>query len=226
MLFFYYIPFLLLYLRHQGLCFGLTKVCSGSEGWLDPDLSTVSAYEEVETLSDGLDNDCDGQTDEGVINACGECGPVPEETCNGADDDCDGFVDEGVSNACGGCGAAGDEQCNGVDDDCDGTIDEELTPPADLVCPDVGVCASSGPAVCRGASGFGCGTSPLFEREETQCDFQDNDCDGAIDEGLRNQCDFCGPQPIEACNHLDADCDGEEDEGCTVDPNSQAIREP
>ncbi|MEE2787912.1 MAG: DUF547 domain-containing protein [Myxococcota bacterium] len=177
-------------------------------------------------VCDSIDNDCDGRTDEGTINACGLCGDLPEETCNGSDDDCDGFVDEGVSNACGGCGDAGEERCNGVDDDCDGEVDESLTPPPDLVCPDEGVCASSGPAMCQGAAGFGCGSSSLYERDETLCDFQDNDCDGLIDEGLRNLCDFCGPQPIEACNHLDDDCDGEEDEGCPVDPNSQAIREP
>ena len=68
--------------------------------------------------------------------------------------------------------------------------------------------------------------NPIFEREETRCDFQDNDCDGQIDEGLRNGCNFCGPEPLEACNHLDDDCDGIEDEGCPVDPNSQRIREP
>ena len=36
---------------------------------------------------DGRDNDCDGGTDEGVLNACGRCGEVPREVCNGDDDD-------------------------------------------------------------------------------------------------------------------------------------------
>jgi hypothetical protein len=43
-----------------------------------------------------VDNDCDGQTDEGVMNACGECGTPPEETCDQMDNDCDGEVDEDV----------------------------------------------------------------------------------------------------------------------------------
>ncbi len=32
---------------------------------------------------------------DGARNACGECGPLPEEQCNDRDDDCDGLVDEG-----------------------------------------------------------------------------------------------------------------------------------
>ncbi len=78
---------------------------------------------------DGLDNDCDGQIDEGSLPGEGEvCGsytgacehgvlecvggnllciggtsPV-EEVCNGLDDDCDGEADEGVP-ACGDTGA-------------------------------------------------------------------------------------------------------------------------
>ncbi|MEE2789865.1 MAG: hypothetical protein VX589_21165 [Myxococcota bacterium] len=43
---------------------------------------------------DGRDNDCDGQTDEGLTNACGTCGELPPEACNGEDDDCDGRADE------------------------------------------------------------------------------------------------------------------------------------
>ena len=50
------------------------------------------------------DDDCDGEVDEGVRNACGGCGPTPEEVCNGVDDDCDGIIDEGAVNACGRCG--------------------------------------------------------------------------------------------------------------------------
>jgi Notch-like protein len=73
---------------------------------------------------DGEDDDCDGLTDEGTLNACGQCGAVPVESCNGDDDDCDGLVDEGVLNACGQCGTPPPELCNDEDDDCDGRVDE------------------------------------------------------------------------------------------------------
>lgn len=44
----------------------------------------------------GIDDDWDGQTDEGVLNACGECGATPTEVLGGlADEDCDGHIDEG-----------------------------------------------------------------------------------------------------------------------------------
>ena len=50
-----------------------------------------------------------------------------------------------------------------------------------------------------------------FEEEEV-CDFQDNDCDGVIDEGQRNACDGCGTVPEDICDGLDTDCDGLLDE--------------
>jgi MYXO-CTERM domain-containing protein len=85
---------------------------------------------------DGMDNDCDGQVDEGVTRACSTaCGSGTEkcqaggwvgcdaeqpkpETCDGDDNDCDGDVDE-ADNLC-----ASDEVCTagecqppGFDDD-------------------------------------------------------------------------------------------------------------
>ncbi|MHC4839032.1 MAG: fibro-slime domain-containing protein, partial [Planctomycetota bacterium] len=133
----------------------------------------------------GADDDCDGETDEGVTNACGACGELPAETCNGEDDDCDGETDEGVTNACGACGALPDETCNNEDDDCDGVIDEYVL--------------------------NSCGTCGELPAEA--CNGEDEDCDGAIDEGATNACGTCGPVPVDVCNGLDDDCDGSVDEG-------------
>ncbi|MCA9560441.1 MAG: hypothetical protein KC583_17950, partial [Myxococcales bacterium] len=163
------------------------------------------------------DDDCDGQVDEDVTNACGGCGPAPVEACNGDDDDCDGAVDEGVLNACGACGPPPDEVCNAADDDCDGAIDE-------------GVANACG----------GCGAPPA----ET-CDGTDEDCDDTVDEGLQQACaSACGagteicmagqwvdcdaPTPVpEVCGGGDDDCDGAVDEQvpgeplCVARPNSE-----
>src|SRR5690606_34697650 len=132
----------------------------------------------------------------------GETGPAPER-CNGLDDDCDGTVDEGNpegGDACGSdvgecapgttrclggaltCeGAVGPamEICNGLDDDCDGVVDDGI--PVGAPCgTDVGECqpgrnvCRGGALVCEGAVG------PIGEI----CNALDDDCDGAVDEGL------------------------------------------
>ncbi len=67
-------------------------------GWHDNDGEPGCEYAceaSGDERCDGRDNDCDGETDEGVLNRCGACGPEPEEICNGLDDDCDGSTDEG-----------------------------------------------------------------------------------------------------------------------------------
>lgn len=48
----------------------------------------------VETCNE-KDDDCDGDVDEGVTNACSKCGPVPGEVCDGTDNNCNGQTDEG-----------------------------------------------------------------------------------------------------------------------------------
>jgi MYXO-CTERM domain-containing protein len=85
-------------------------------------------------VCDGLDNDCDGQADEGLLNACGRCGAVPQEVCDNVDNDCDGQTDEGLTNVCGACGELPQERCNAFDDDCDGSVDEQDDCPNDFAC--------------------------------------------------------------------------------------------
>ncbi len=69
----------------------------------------------------------------GQYGCQGEVEPEAE-VCNGLDDDCDGEIDEGQRNACGRCGLDVDEVCDGQDDDCDGDIDEKAPCENDQVC--------------------------------------------------------------------------------------------
>ncbi len=63
---------------------------------------------------DGIDNDCDGDTDEDLTRSCTTvCGSQGVETCAAG-----GWADCAPVNPT-------PEQCNGVDDNCDGTVDED-----------------------------------------------------------------------------------------------------
>jgi hypothetical protein len=174
---------------------------------------------------DGIDNNCNGQTDEGYVGtatACGvgacartgvtscvagvvhdSCAPgTPQtEVCNGVDDNCNGQTDEGyvsVATACGvgGCartgltscvggtvqdsctpGTAQTEICNGIDDNCNGQTDEGYV--SVITNCGVGACARTGATACvAGAVENSC--TPGAPQTEV-CNGIDDDCDGTID---------------------------------------------
>jgi formylglycine-generating enzyme required for sulfatase activity len=109
----------------DGLCRNLRQTCAGAEGYMEPDYLALPGFEAAEVSCDGVDNDCDGQTDEDVIpppcpEAVGVCNaPVAPGQCLGAAGfgDCDyGPEFELVEN----------NTCDALDNDCDGRVDEGL----------------------------------------------------------------------------------------------------
>ncbi len=244
--------------QQQGACDGWTGTCTVEGGaascsdWkptgeapLGTDgapLTTPLAYEVSETSCDGIDNDCDGLIDEGVVgdaNSCptaGACkGQSPtvgcvagkwqcqwptdiaheasETLCDGVDNDCDGETDETATPGAFDCKFVGvckglpgpscdsgswnchydlaadyqdaETACDGKDNDCDGAIDADLAPESlagGAACPDVGVCAGATTIVCAGGKPV-CDTTKVVGHQsfETLCDGEDNDCDGKTD---------------------------------------------
>ena len=150
-------------------------------------------------VCNGIDDNCDGNTDEGV------------ETTFYADADGDGYGDAGSTTSA--CSAPegyvadntdcndGDaavnpgatEVCNGIDDNCDGNIDEDLTFDtwyADADGDGYGDAAMSA-TTCDGAP-------EGFVADNTDC----NDADAVVNPGA-----------TEVCNGIDDNCDGNTDEG-------------
>ncbi len=206
---------------------------------VDASQSPDGACVESEEVCNGLDDDCDGAADELLSMECfsgdleqigrGVCRAGQQVCVNGAWGECRGEV------------APADEDCNELDDDCDGQVDE-VTNPCWEGPPEVrgmGACVDGAQACVEGEWGTCVDQSlPALEL----CNGVDEDCDGAADEDLQEDCyegpegtrdvgacragsrfcvraewEACAEQVLPSeevpCDNTDNDCDGEIDEG-------------
>lgn len=171
-------------------------------------------------VPDEVDNDCDGDTDEGTpcsapgeVQTCGldvgECKPGTRVCLCQA-----GMCKWGP---CTGGVLPRPEVCDGRDNDCDGMTDEEF---GERVC-GTGVCRHMVPLCGPGGVKFEQLCNPFEGAQVELCDGLDNDCDGLTDEGCDLDGDgFCAvgsgcERPSVTCYRGCNDCD---DQDATVNP--------
>ena len=173
----------------EGVCHAKPAIATCKAGVLHCDYAQVPGWAGAEPC-DGLDNDCDGQTDEGFSyggHAVGQpCTGVG--ACGAGTVQCQGGQAVCSSNPGGGKSAAGPELCDGLDDDCDGLTDEGFSVgglPVGSPCLGVGECGL-GTVVCGGDTAQ-CSSNPGGPGSGAQpeaCNGRDDDCDGQTDEGI------------------------------------------
>jgi hypothetical protein len=146
-------------------------------------------------VCNGADDDCDGQLDEGLRNACGGCLPLAVAPATRCDNGLPGSCARSGTYACSGSdatvcnaevGSPVSETCNGADDDCDGQIDELV--PVDcfedgagttlMGTPGVGACAL-GKKRCTGGALSAC-MGAIGALDEVCGNDRDEDCSGDV----------------------------------------------
>lgn len=218
--------------RRLMLCRSEGIFACDAEGGVSCNAPMLSQSEEI---CDELDNDCDGEIDEGFAllvdsENCGQCG-VSCSLDNGVGrcdagqcvvGSCtDGFSDiNGDANDGCECNLNQEELCDGIDNDCDGSVDENFAVGSGCTVGE-GECVAQGQLQCVSDNQAACDATALMPNAEL-CDGLDNDCDGKSDEDFDSDndgaaaCDICDSCLLDAepcpefCRHNDcADQDAE-----------------
>jgi hypothetical protein len=206
---------------------------------------TVGAPVDNDTNCDGIDGDCNGVVDDGYVRVSttcglGACAAAGITTCDNATE---------IDNCTAGTPTA--EVCNGINDDCDNETDEGYV--SQVTTCGVGECAATGVTSCV-SGGVVDSCTPGSTTAEV-CNGKDDDCDGAIDNGLtfktyyldadndtygdadnstvaceapagyrtdNSDCDdnasAVNPGETEVCGDgIDNNCDNKTDDNCTTD---------
>lgn len=195
-----------------------------------PDLADTAAGTSTDGTDGPVDADGDGFSTDDCDDSDAEVNPAAQEVCDGADNDCDGETDEGLTQgwwrdededghgagepveACaapaGWVASADDcddgdpavspsaeEVCNGVDDDCDEEVDEglEQTWYTDADADGYGDPAGPTTSDCDPGPGWSLDATDCDDTTADRwpgatsdfCDGLDNDCDGTVDEDVK-----------------------------------------
>ncbi|TNE48768.1 MAG: hypothetical protein EP343_15270 [Deltaproteobacteria bacterium] len=179
--------------RNIGLCKAGVQTCRAAKDATQGNALQWSACESEikpkEEVCNGIDDNCNGQTDEGIANCCvvGQLRPCyTGSTENAGKGICVRGVEEclldtdtkgGKFGSCQGDVKPAIESCNGKDDDCNGQIDDGL-PVKDCKTKQQGEC-EAGKERCQDGK-VEC--FPVKTPQQEDCNGLDDDCDGQVDE--------------------------------------------
>ena len=152
----------------QGVCASGKVVCQNSI------LTCVSNLQPTNEACNGLDDNCNGQTDEGNPGGGGSCQTGKQGVCASGK-----WVCQNSALTCAQNTQPASELCNNLDDNCDGQTDED-NPEGGQPCSTgkSGICAE-GTINCQN------GTPICIQNQQPGnelCNNQDDDCDGQTDE--------------------------------------------
>jgi hypothetical protein len=181
-----------------------TRACSAPSGYVsnssDCNDSNAAVHPGATEVCNGIDDDCDGNIDEGVTttyyrdldgDGYGNA-TVSQQACSAPSGYVSNSSDCNDSNAAVHPGAT--EVCNGIDDDCDGSIDEGAIGSTWYRDSDSDTYGNATNTMVA------CNQPVGYVASSTDC----NDSNAAVHPGV-----------TEVCNGIDDDCDGSIDEGAT-----------